>query len=133
MSGARIFSDVIILSEAMAQKLKSAGLIILFFVLWECACIVFGVKEIILPRPTVILSAMYEFFPGIKPHLIQTLYTTLVGFALGVVVGVALGLLIGTSRVAYDTAYPLLVGFSSIPKVAVVPIFGSVRARRPPS
>ncbi len=32
-------------------------------------------------------------------------------------------MLIGSSKLAYDTAYPLLVGFSSIPKVAVVPIF----------
>jgi NitT/TauT family transport system permease protein len=31
--------------------------------------------------------------------------------------------LIGSSRLAYDVAYPLLVGFSSTPKVAVVPIF----------
>jgi NitT/TauT family transport system permease protein len=112
-----------IISDTLNQKLKSAGLIIVFFVLWEVACIVFNVKEIILPRPTVIIAAMYEFFPGIRPHLMQTLYTTLIGFGLGVVIGVALGLLIGTSRVAYDTAYPLLVGFSSIPKVAVVPIF----------
>jgi NitT/TauT family transport system permease protein len=110
-------------SEAMTQKLKSAGLIVLFFVIWEVACLVFGVKEIILPRPTVIMSAMIQYFPGIRPHLIQTLYTTMVGFGLGVIIGVALGLLIGTSKVAYDTAYPLLVGFSSIPKVAVVPIF----------
>jgi NitT/TauT family transport system permease protein len=111
------------LSPNALQKLKSAGLIVLFFVIWEVACLAFGVKEIVLPRPSVIMSAMWEFFPGIRPHLIQTLYTTLVGFGLGVLVGVMLGLLIGTSRVAYDTAYPLLVGFSSIPKVAVVPIF----------
>ena len=39
------------------------------------------------------------------------------------VIGVLLGLLVGVSRSAYNTAYPLLVGFSSIPKVAVVPIF----------
>ena len=110
-------------SETTTQKLKSAGLIVLFFVIWEVACIVFGVKEIILPRPTVIMAAMIEYFPGIRPHLIQTLYTTMVGFGLGVIIGVALGLLIGTSKVAYDTAYPLLVGFSSIPTVAVVPIF----------
>ncbi len=110
-------------SETTTQKLKSAGLIVLFFVIWEVACIVFGVKEIVLPRPTVIMAAMIEYFPGIRPHLIQTLYTTMVGFGLGVIIGVALGLLIGTSKVAYDTAYPLLVGFSSIPKVAVVPIF----------
>ena len=57
------------------------------------------------------------------PHTWQTLYTTLVGFVLGVVIGLLLGILIGSSKLAYDTAYPLLVGFSSIPKVAVVPIF----------
>ena len=32
-------------------------------------------------------------------------------------------MLIGSSKLAYNVAYPLLVGFSSIPKVAVVPIF----------
>jgi ABC-type nitrate/sulfonate/bicarbonate transport system permease component len=105
------------------QKTKSGLFILLFFVIWELACIVFGVKEIILPRPTVVMGAMWQFFPGIRPHLIQTLYTTLVGFGLGVVIGVLLGMMIGVSRTAYDTAYPLLVGFSSIPKVAVVPIF----------
>jgi NitT/TauT family transport system permease protein len=30
---------------------------------------------------------------------------------------------IGSSKTAYDVTYPLLVGFSSIPKVAVVPLF----------
>ena len=53
----------------------------------------------------------------------QTLYTTLVGFGLGIVFGMLIGMLIGSSRLAYDVAYPLLIGFSSIPKVAVVPIF----------
>ena len=37
--------------------------------------------------------------------------------------GILIGVLIGSSKLAYDVAYPLLVGFSSIPKVAVVPIF----------
>jgi NitT/TauT family transport system permease protein len=36
---------------------------------------------------------------------------------------VIIGIMIGSSKLAYDVAYPLLVGFSSIPKVAVVPIF----------
>jgi NitT/TauT family transport system permease protein len=61
--------------------------------------------------------------PAIWPHALQTLYTTLVGFALGIVAGVLLGAFVGSSKLAYDVAYPLLVGFSSIPKVAVVPIF----------
>ena len=111
------------LSERTRQKLQSGLLILSFFVLWEVACLVFKLSEIVLPRPTVIMGALWQFFPGIRPHLIQTLYTTLVGFALGVGIGVLIGAVIGVSRVAYDTAYPLLVGFSSIPKVAVVPIF----------
>ncbi|RYF65191.1 MAG: ABC transporter permease, partial [Comamonadaceae bacterium] len=53
----------------------------------------------------------------------QTLYTTLTGFALGVLAGIVIGVAIGSSKMAYDVAYPLLVGFSSIPKVAVVPLF----------
>ena len=47
----------------------------------------------------------------------------MIGFAGGTTIGVLLGVLVGVSRTAYNTAYPLLVGFSSIPKVAVVPIF----------
>jgi NitT/TauT family transport system permease protein len=111
------------LSEQVWRRAKSGLLILAFFLLWELFCIVFGIKEIVLPRPTAVMQALWEFFPGIRPHLMQTLYTTLVGFALGVFVGVVIGALIGVSRTAYDTAYPLLVGFSSIPKVAVVPIF----------
>jgi NitT/TauT family transport system permease protein len=46
----------------------------------------------------------------------------MVGFALGIIGGVLLGVVIGSSKLAYDVAYPLLIGFASIPKVAVVPI-----------
>ena len=69
------------------------------------------------------MATLVARFPVLWPHIIQTLWTTMIGFGLGVAVGVVIGALIGTSRVAYDTAYPLLIGFSSIPKVAVVPIF----------
>ena len=40
-----------------------------------------------------------------------------------VLVGILLGVAIGSSKLVYDAVYPLLVGFYSIPKVAVVPIF----------
>ncbi|OYY12248.1 MAG: ABC transporter permease [Rhizobiales bacterium 35-68-8] len=105
------------------RHLQSAAVIIGFFLFWEAACVLFHVKEIVLPRPSQILVTLWERAPAIWPHTVQTLYTTLVGFALGIVSGVLIGVLIGSSRLAYDVGYPLLVGFSSIPKVAVVPIF----------
>jgi NitT/TauT family transport system permease protein len=110
-------------SAQLRRRFASAALIIGFFVVWELACIGFGIKEIILPQPSQIVITLVQKMPAVWPHALQTLYTTLVGFALGIVAGVAIGSLVGSSKLAYDVAYPLLIGFSSIPKVAVVPIF----------
>lgn len=107
----------------LRQKLWSFGLIVAFFVGWQLFCILSGMSDLILPRPTDVLATLIARFPVLWPHIVQTLLTTMTGFALGVGLGVVLGAIIGISKVAYDTAYPLLVGFSSIPKVAVVPIF----------
>jgi NitT/TauT family transport system permease protein len=107
----------------LRRRIASAALIIGFFVAWELLCRMFGIKDIVLPRPSEILITLWSRLPAIMPHAAQTLYTTLIGFALGIVFGVLLGALVGSSRLAYDVAYPLLIGFSSIPKVAVVPIF----------
>jgi len=111
------------LSPLVRQRLLSALALVGFFVLWELGCRVGGVSDLILPRPTQIGAVLFERLPLLWPHAVQTLYTTLTGFALGVMIGILLGMLIGSSKTAYDVAYPLLVGFSSIPKVAVVPIF----------
>ena len=105
------------------QKMASAALIVSVFVFWEAFCLIAGISELILPRPSRIIEAFLHYAPAIAPHAWQTLHTTLVGFSFGVLIGLLLGVLIGSSKLAYDTAYPLLVGISSIPKVAVVPIF----------
>lgn len=105
------------------DKAPSALLILGFFVAWEVICLGLGVSDIILPRPSQIVATLWQRWPALMPHTVQTLYTTMVGFALGVLMGVVIGVMIGSSKLAYDVAYPLLVGFSSIPKVAVVPIF----------
>lgn len=94
-----------------------------FFGLWEMLCWAMHVPEIVLPRPSAVLMSLVQHSSALWPHTIQTLYTTLLGFGLGVAAGIFLGAIIGSSKLAYDVAYPLLVGFSSIPKVAVVPIF----------
>lgn len=109
--------------DLVRAKAASISLIVGVFVFWELACLMLGISDIVLPRPSQIIAALIQFWPAIWPHAYQTLYTTLVGFAFGVAIGVAFGVAIGSSKLAYDTAYPLLVGFSSIPKVAVVPIF----------
>jgi NitT/TauT family transport system permease protein len=111
------------MSPQIRRHIASGALIIGFFVVWEVLCLGLGVREIVLPRPSQIVITLFSRLPAIWPHAMQTLYTTLVGFGLAIVFGVLIGALIGSSRLAYDVGYPLLIGFSSIPKVAVVPIF----------
>ena len=111
------------MSEQFRRRVGSAALIIGFFLLWGLFCWGGGISDVVLPRPSKVFVTLFLRFPAIWPHAIQTLYTTLVGFGFGIAIGVTIGVLIGSSKLAYDVAYPLLVGFSSIPKVAVVPIF----------
>jgi NitT/TauT family transport system permease protein len=92
------------------------------FVVWEAAVRLFAVPTYVLPAPSVIWGAIVQFGPGLWSNSIQTLWTTLAGFAMAIVFGLLLGLAIGWSRFVYAASYPLMVGFNSIPKVAVVPI-----------
>jgi NitT/TauT family transport system permease protein len=111
------------LLQQMRSKLLAVGLIVAFFAAWEAFCRLSGISDLVLPPPSQVVTTLVLQFHALLPHLLHTLYTTLLGFFLGLVVGVVIGGLIGTSRLAYDTAYPLLIGFSSIPKVAIIPIF----------
>ncbi|WP_306030705.1 ABC transporter permease [Stappia sp. MMSF_3263] len=92
------------------------------FVVWEAAVEMFDIAVFILPAPTDIWAAIVKYWPVIWKDSLQTLFTTTLGFLLAVVGGLALGLAIGWSRAVYAGLYPLMVGFNSIPKVAVVPI-----------
>jgi NitT/TauT family transport system permease protein len=89
---------------------------------WEAIVVVFGIQPFVLPSPVAIFEAFIEYRGPIMMHAMFTLTSTLIGFACGIVVGVSLGVLIGSSRLAYAGLYPVLIGFNSVPKVAVVPI-----------
>jgi NitT/TauT family transport system permease protein len=93
-----------------------------FFGLWEVICRVFGVSSFVLPAPSTITLAIWEYRNQLAYHAMHTLWMTLAGFGLAVVFGLLLGMVLGASRLINAGTYPLLVGFNSIPKVAVVPI-----------
>lgn len=97
----------------------AAGLLIL---LWEAATRVFDIPQFLLPAPSDVWEAAQNYRATIWKHSLTTLSTTLTSFFLGLGLGVVLGFLIGYSRLAYLVLYPLLVGFNTIPKVALVPL-----------
>jgi NitT/TauT family transport system permease protein len=95
---------------------------IALFAVWEMACRIFRVDPFILPPPSAAFAAMLQYWKPLARHSAVTLWTTLAGFGLAVAFGIFLGLIVGWSRTIYRGLYPVMIGFNSIPKVAVVPI-----------
>jgi NitT/TauT family transport system permease protein len=96
--------------------------IIAIFVMWEIVVRAFDIEQFVLPAPTAIIAAGWEWRAEMLDNAWQTLMTTTVGFFLAVIVGLVGGILFGSSTLIYEGFYPALVGFNSIPKVAVIPI-----------
>jgi NitT/TauT family transport system permease protein len=93
-----------------------------FFVLWEGIVRIFRIETFVLPTPSASISAIWAVKEIAAGHALQSLWTALAGFAIAVIVGLFLGGLVGYSRLAYAAFYPLLVGFNSVPKAALVPV-----------
>lgn len=105
---------------------KRAGAVIifaLFFVLWEAAVWLFGIKEYLLPPPS---KVWVEFLKRYDPVMASAWVTTqeiLAGFALAVVVSIPLALAIAYSRFMENAVYPVIVFLQIIPKIAIAPLF----------
>lgn len=104
--------------EAALPWLVMGGL----FLAWEAACQVFAIPAFLLPAPSAIAASMARWWQPLLQDGLQTLFTTAIGFGLAIVAGLLLGVAIGSSALVYRGLYPLLIGFNSIPKVAVVPV-----------
>jgi NitT/TauT family transport system permease protein len=90
--------------------------------LWQLLCWALAVPEFIFPSPWQIALQFAEFKGALVEAAWKTFWVTMLGFAISIVVGVLLGFLVGSSRLAYQALYPLMVAFNAVPKAAVVPI-----------
>ncbi|NHC05220.1 NitT/TauT family transport system permease protein [Azonexus fungiphilus] len=108
--------------QSTVVKVAPWALTVALFLVWEAVCTGLKIPDYLMPAPSAIWVAGLEYAGPIMMHALQTLWTTLAGFAIAVVVGMLLGLAVGASPLVYQACYPLLVGFNSIPKVAFVPV-----------
>ena len=80
--------------SVIGQKLGSVLFVLLFFLIWELACIAFHISDLVLPRPSAILVVLYTKGAAIWPHALATLIATCLGFIGGVLCGIVLGVVI---------------------------------------
>jgi len=91
-------------------------------VVWQVVASGFGIPSYIMPSPLDILGEYMRFGFHFVPHLLVTLQTILVGFALAVVIAIPLGALIASSRFVATAIFPLIVFGHAIPVIALAPI-----------
>jgi NitT/TauT family transport system permease protein len=91
--------------------------------LWEGTVRALGLPPYVLPAPTAFLGVLAARYDVILAMAQKTAQATLTGFACGVAVGLVLGGVIGSSRAVYRMVYPSLIGFHTIPSVALIPLF----------
>lgn len=94
-----------------------------FMLVWEIGTRLAGSPEYILPTPTKIFADGVRRWRTLGMAAVFTAQPMLVGFAFAIVFGVGIALFIAFSRWMQGVAYPLLVFFQIVPKIAVAPLF----------
>jgi NitT/TauT family transport system permease protein len=90
--------------------------------LWQALVDGFRIESFVLPSPSAIFAAGWQWRGIILQNAWLTFVETAIGFFFAIVFGLVAGIAIGSSSLIYDGFYPALIGFNTIPKVAVVPI-----------
>ncbi|MDR5809227.1 ABC transporter permease [Caballeronia sp. LZ019] len=90
---------------------------------WEIAVRALGIREFLLPMPSRIVETFLTQPAYLLRESLDTLVTTLGGFAAAVVLGVAAAIGIVSSKLLERTLYALIVALNAVPKVALAPLF----------
>jgi NitT/TauT family transport system permease protein len=108
-----------------SHLLQSIGLAAIVIAVWEGACRLFEISQLVLPTPSSILIRLYALISSgtLWPHLWATLVEVLTGFLLGVLAGLVIGAMVSLIPVLERLIYPYLVALQTLPKVAIAPLF----------
>jgi NitT/TauT family transport system permease protein len=108
--------------DFLIKVVSPAAFTVALFLLWELICKLLNIPLTILPAPSDVFAALWQYRKPIIDNSWVTLWTTLAGFLIATVFGLLLGIAVGWHRALYAGIYPVMVGFNSVPKVAVVPV-----------
>ena len=89
---------------------------------WEAYARSSGVSPFVLPAPSQVLGALWDFRSEAIRHAIPTLVETLVGFSLSIAGATAVAVALDRVAWARRAVEPLLVGSQTVPIVAIAPL-----------
>jgi NitT/TauT family transport system permease protein len=107
----------------------SPAILLAFLAAWWLASHVFHARTYVLPPPDAVLQAAMRGLShapwdnaGFWYHAGVTVWEALLGFAIGSALGALLGLVLSHWPILGRSWYPYIVGFQSLPKVALAPL-----------
>lgn len=106
----------------LINRFLPAITIIVALLAWEVAVRLLGVREFILPPPSVIGRTFFEIAPELGSHLWATLSVLFSGYFLGVLFGITLAVVMIVLPPVRRAVYPLVVASQTIPKIAIAPL-----------
>jgi NitT/TauT family transport system permease protein len=111
------------------QFTVSPAILIAVVALWWVACHVFGAPAYVVPPPEDVWHAFVRGLSrapwdkaGYWYHSGVTIWEAVLGFAIGSILGAALGFALSHWPLLGRCWYPYIVGFQSLPKVALAPL-----------
>jgi NitT/TauT family transport system permease protein len=100
--------------------------ILVIFLVWQFAVMLFNVREFILPSPLATLEHIILPQPDANynwtVHLSTTIYEVLISFAITSFVGIVIAIIMAWSRLMNDLLLPVFVFINSLPTIAIAPI-----------
>ncbi|MFB5660256.1 ABC transporter permease [Alteribacillus sp. HJP-4] len=109
------------------KKMTSLYSFLLFFLImlsWESIVRMQQVPELILPKPTVIITNLYtNLMSGyFTVHIYTTLIEVMGGFVLGSCLGIGLGFIVAQSKRVKEILHPYIIASQAMPKLALAPL-----------
>ncbi len=99
--------------------------ILIIIALWQWYTASDPRSKYIVPEPAKVWQRLVEFPSDAKfvKDTWQTVYETLLGFAIGSVIGIALGFVVAKSQIIERVLNPFIIASQVVPKVALAPLF----------
>ncbi|NUP43927.1 MAG: ABC transporter permease [Streptomyces sp.] len=108
---------------ARTTALWYAVAMLLVLVAWEAAIVIGRTPDYMLPTPSQVAGAFHDDHQPLLHHTWYTMREIVIGFAVAAVGGVLLAIPVAFSKAVERVAYPLIVMFQAVPKVALGPLF----------
>jgi ABC-type nitrate/sulfonate/bicarbonate transport system permease component len=106
----------------MKGRLPPVLLVIGLLVIWEAYVRLAAVDPVVLPSPSRIAGALWQFRDAAAGHALPTLVETVVGFSAAVLLAVGAAVAMDRTQAVRQAVEPLLVASQTIPIVALAPL-----------